>query len=102
MFKASAIALTAFSALVAAGECNTGPVQCCNDVKAASDPSLAEVFGVLGIVAQGVTGQVGVTCNPISVLGLGGNSCNAQTVCCENNNFNGVVALGCTPINVNL
>ncbi|KAG7088861.1 hypothetical protein E1B28_012815 [Marasmius oreades] len=27
---------------------------------------------------------------------------NAQTVCCEDNTFNGVIALGCTPINLNL
>ncbi|EEB89522.1 hypothetical protein MPER_12369, partial [Moniliophthora perniciosa FA553] len=35
----------------------------------------------------------GVTCSPISALGLSGNSCNAQTVCCENNSFHGRVAL---------
>ncbi|EEB92853.1 hypothetical protein MPER_08575 [Moniliophthora perniciosa FA553] len=67
-----------------------------------NSPSVAGLFGVLGVVVQGVTGQVGVTCSPISILALGGNSCNAQTVCCENNNFNGIVALGCTPINVGL
>ncbi|KAF8204671.1 hydrophobin-251 [Pholiota molesta] len=31
-----------------------------------------------------------------------GTSCSAQPVCCTNDSFNGVVALGCTPININL
>ncbi|GAB88060.1 hypothetical protein GORBP_124_00010, partial [Gordonia rubripertincta NBRC 101908] len=54
------------------------------------------------IVVQGVNIPIGLTCDPISVIGIGGNSCTAQPVCCENNNFNGVVALGCTPVNLNL
>ncbi|KAF8875137.1 hypothetical protein BD779DRAFT_1678405 [Infundibulicybe gibba] len=43
-----------------------------------------------------------MTCSPISAIGLGGNSCSAQPVCCSNNSFNGIVALGCTPVNLNL
>ncbi|ESK95428.1 hydrophobin [Moniliophthora roreri MCA 2997] len=84
------------------GSCNTGPVQCCNSVQAANSPAAAGLLGLLGVVVQDVTAQVGLTCSPITVLGLGGNSCSAQTVCCENNNFNGIVALGCTPINIGL
>ncbi|ESK89606.1 hydrophobin [Moniliophthora roreri MCA 2997] len=100
--KSVAFALTTFSVLAAASECSTGPVHCCNSVQAANSPTAAGLLGLLGIAIQSVTGQVGVTCSPISALGLGGNSCSAQTVCCENNNFNGIVALGCTPINVSL
>ncbi|EJD00400.1 hydrophobin-251 [Fomitiporia mediterranea MF3/22] len=84
------------------GSCNTGAIQCCNSVQSADSPAVAGLLGLLGIVVQDVTAQVGVTCTPISVIGVGGNSCNAQPVCCENNSFNGVVALGCTPINLNL
>ncbi|GLB43277.1 putative hydrophobins [Lyophyllum shimeji] len=86
----------------ATGQCNTGELQCCNSVQNADSPSVAALLGAIGVAAQGVTGQVGVTCNPISVIGISGNSCTAQPVCCTNNSFNGVVALGCTPINVNL
>ncbi|KAF8153767.1 fungal hydrophobin-domain-containing protein [Crassisporium funariophilum] len=85
-----------------ASQCNTGPVQCCNSVQAASDKSLASVFGLLNIVAAAVTGEVGVTCSPVTVIGASGNSCSAQPVCCTNNSFNGLIALGCTPVNVNL
>ncbi|KAI3605913.1 hydrophobin [Moniliophthora roreri] len=103
--KSVAFALTTLSVLAAASECSTGPVQariCCNSVQAANSPTAAGLLGLLGVAIQSVTGQVGITCNPISVLGLGSNSCSAQTVCCENNSFRGVVALGCTPININL
>ncbi|TFK37191.1 hypothetical protein BDQ12DRAFT_608162, partial [Crucibulum laeve] len=58
--------------------------------------------GLAGAIVGPISGQVGATCSPVTVAGLAGNSCSAQTVCCSHNNFNGVVALGCTPINVGL
>ncbi|KAK7460912.1 hypothetical protein VKT23_008840 [Stygiomarasmius scandens] len=103
------LALTALATLAAAtpletrqGQCNTGSLQCCNSVQDAKSSSLTGILALLGIAVSSITGQVGVTCSPISVIGVGGNSCSAQPVCCENNNFNGVVALGCTPINIGL
>ncbi|THV02181.1 fungal hydrophobin [Dendrothele bispora CBS 962.96] len=90
------------AATVPAGQCNTGPVQCCDSVQDANSDAATALFHKLGITAESVTGQVGITCSPVSVIGVGGNSCSAQPVCCQNNNFNGLVALGCTPINVNL
>ena len=41
----------------------------------------------LGIVIQDVNVIVGLTCSPLSVIGVGGSSCNTQTVCCENDSF---------------
>ncbi|EJD00348.1 hydrophobin-domain-containing protein [Fomitiporia mediterranea MF3/22] len=85
------------------GSCNTGPVQCCNSVEPASSENASKQLGLLGIVLQDVNIPIGITCNPISVLGLGSSgTCNAQTVCCENNNFNGLINIGCTPINLGL
>ncbi|KAF9558360.1 fungal hydrophobin [Agrocybe pediades] len=83
-------------------QCNTGSIQCCNSVQSASSSSVAGLLGLLGVVVGSVTGLVGVTCSPISVIGIAGNSCSAQPVCCTNNSFNGIIALGCTPINLNL
>ncbi|THU91485.1 hypothetical protein K435DRAFT_674080, partial [Dendrothele bispora CBS 962.96] len=57
---------------------------------------------LLGIVVQDVNALVGVTCSPISVIGVGGDSCSANPVCCENNSFNGIVALGCVPVDLSL
>ncbi|THH13561.1 hypothetical protein EW146_g6672 [Bondarzewia mesenterica] len=85
-----------------AGQCNSGPVQCCNSLTQTSDPSIANILGGLNIPIQGIDIPVGLTCNPINVIGIGGTNCASQPVCCENNSFSGVVALGCTPINVGL
>ncbi|TEB23099.1 hydrophobin-251 [Coprinellus micaceus] len=84
------------------GQCNTGPIQCCNSVQQASNPVVGLLAGLLGIVLGPLTGQVGLNCSPISVIGLPGNSCSAQPVCCTGNNFNGLIVVGCSPININL
>ena len=82
------------------GTCNTGPVLCCNSVQSASITSLASLGGLLGIALPNVTGLIGLSCTDIPAGG--GASCNAQPVCCTINTFSGVVALGCTPVNINL
>ncbi|KAF9483030.1 fungal hydrophobin [Pholiota conissans] len=83
-------------------QCNTGSLQCCSSVQSSSSSLVATLLGLLGIAAGSVTGQVGVTCSPITIIGVSGTSCSEQPVCCTNNSFNGVIALGCTPINLNL
>ncbi|PAV14952.1 fungal hydrophobin [Pyrrhoderma noxium] len=76
---------------------------CCQSTSSASDPATAGLLGTLGVALEGVDVPIGVTCSPITVIGAGGGSnCASQPVCCENNSFNGVVALGCTPINLGL
>jgi Fungal hydrophobin len=57
-----------------APSCETGPIQCCNSVTKASDPVAGVLLGLLGIVLQDLNVLVGVTCSPISVIGLPGNS----------------------------
>ncbi|KAJ3516277.1 hypothetical protein NLJ89_g1223 [Agrocybe chaxingu] len=107
-FKVSALATIALATLAVAtpvkrqGQCNTGPIQCCQSVQTAGSSPLAGLLGLLGVVVGPIDALVGLTCNPISVIGIGGNSCTAQPVCCTNNSFNGLIALGCTPINLNL
>ncbi|TFK65760.1 fungal hydrophobin [Pluteus cervinus] len=87
---------------IPASQCNTGSIQCCDSVESANSASAVALFGLLGIVVSDVEALVGITCTPITVIGAGGNSCSAQPVCCENDTFKGVVAIGCTPINLNL
>ncbi|KJA19437.1 hypothetical protein HYPSUDRAFT_95468, partial [Hypholoma sublateritium FD-334 SS-4] len=99
------LALAAFAAAGSASsssQCDTGSLQCCNSVQQGNAPAAAALLGVLGIVLQDVTAQVGLTCSPVTAVGVAGNSCTQQAVCCTNNSFNGVVALGCTPVNANL
>ncbi|KJA22759.1 hypothetical protein HYPSUDRAFT_185826 [Hypholoma sublateritium FD-334 SS-4] len=86
-------------------QCNTGSLQCCESTQDASTANtglLGVLLSLLGINVGSITGQVGVTCSPITVVGVSGTSCTEQPVCCTDNTFNGVVALGCTPININL
>ncbi|KDR74252.1 hypothetical protein GALMADRAFT_99260 [Galerina marginata CBS 339.88] len=85
-----------------ASQCNTGDLQCCNSVQSATSPSAIAALALVDVAVGSVTGLVGITCSPISAIGVGGNSCSAQPVCCSNNSFNGVVAIGCTPVNINL
>ncbi|KIJ48499.1 hypothetical protein M422DRAFT_162707 [Sphaerobolus stellatus SS14] len=81
--------------------CNTGDAQCCNSVTSANDPSTAALLGLLGIAVQGVDVLIGITCSPITAIGVGGGAnCAQQPVCCTNNNFNSVVNVGCTPISL--
>ncbi|KAF8992599.1 fungal hydrophobin-domain-containing protein [Cyathus striatus] len=101
MFSKVAFVLSALVLAVSANDqCNTGDLYCCNSVQAANSPSAASVLHSVGAVVQGITAQVGLTCSPLSVLGLGANSCTQQPTCCTGNNFNGLVVIGCTPINL--
>ncbi|KAJ3565974.1 hypothetical protein NP233_g7292 [Leucocoprinus birnbaumii] len=86
----------------AGGQCNTGTIQCCNQVQSSSSSLVGLLAGLLGIVLGPVEALVGVNCSPITVIGAGGNSCSAQPVCCTGNSFSGLLVLGCSPININL
>ncbi|KAJ8455802.1 hypothetical protein ONZ51_g12329 [Trametes cubensis] len=81
-----------------ASSCSTGPIQCCNSVQSASAPGIGALLGLLGIVLQSLDVLVGLDCSPISVIGVGGGECNANAVCCENNNVGGLISIGCVPV----
>ncbi|KXN91790.1 Fruiting body protein SC3, partial [Leucoagaricus sp. SymC.cos] len=69
---------------------------------APNNSSLVSLLGLIGVAVKDLTANVGLQCTTVNVLGLGSDRCNARTVCCEDNSFNGLVALGCTPIGVGL
>ncbi|EAU82003.1 hydrophobin-315 [Coprinopsis cinerea okayama7 len=86
-------------------QCNGGEIQCCNSYQKADslDYNTSKLLGLLNIDVKQITAGVGLTCTGINAVGIGGgSSCTQQKVCCTNNKFNGVVALGCSPINVSL
>ncbi|KAF8174059.1 hydrophobin-251 [Pholiota molesta] len=90
----SKLALFTAASMAVFHSCNTGKVQCCNSLAASNTSGFSQMFELLGISLNGVTGQVGVVCSPISV--------GAPASCCSENHFNGLLAVGCTPINVAL
>ncbi|KAF5347800.1 hypothetical protein D9756_010272 [Leucocoprinus leucothites] len=57
-----------------ASQCNTGSLQCCNSVQSASSGAVGLLLGLLGVVLSDLTVLVGLTCSPLSVIGVGGNS----------------------------
>ena len=63
----SVAVLAAATPLPGASQCDTGSMQCCDSVQSASAPVAAGLLSELGINAQDVTGQVGVTCSPVTV-----------------------------------
>ncbi|KIJ41356.1 hypothetical protein M422DRAFT_141541, partial [Sphaerobolus stellatus SS14] len=83
-------------------QCNTGDAQCCNTVGAANSlPGAGVVLGLLDVVLQDLSVVVGLGCTPITIIGLGqGANCAQQPVCCTDNNFNGLINIGCTPISL--
>ena len=82
------------------GNCNTGATLCCNSVQSSSTTAIVQLAGLLGIALPSLGGMVGLSCSPISIGGVGGSNCSAQPVCCTGNVFSGLIAAGCTPINI--
>ncbi|PIL27540.1 hypothetical protein GSI_10691 [Ganoderma sinense ZZ0214-1] len=79
--------------------CTTGPIQCCESIQSPTDHDASVILGLLDIVIEGLDVLVGLTCSPISVIGVGGsNSCTANVVCCQNNNVGGLISIGCVPV----
>ncbi|KAF8635426.1 hypothetical protein AX15_000415 [Amanita polypyramis BW_CC] len=55
-------------------QCNSGTLQCCNTLQDAHSGTVASLLGPLEAVLGPLTGQVGLNCIPVNVLGIGGNS----------------------------
>jgi len=80
--------------------CNGGSAYCCNSSQPATSKGSQSKTGVGAIVPAAVS--AGITCTPINILALSGESCTSQTICCDNNTYSGLVDAGCNPINANL
>ncbi|KAK7681895.1 hypothetical protein QCA50_014857 [Cerrena zonata] len=83
-----------------ASSCSTGPIQCCENTETAGSKSGATLLESIGVIVQDVNVLLGVTCSPVSVIGVGGDSCSASPVCCENNSFGSLVSIGCVPVDL--
>lgn len=97
-----------------ASSCTTGDLQCCEQTGDASSSAISTILASLGINVQDVTGLVGLTCSPITVIGVGQSSwwvvfaseisishfmfSSANSVCCQDNSFGGVASIGCVPV----
>ncbi|KAL4076449.1 fungal hydrophobin-domain-containing protein [Scleroderma yunnanense] len=103
----SSVAAAAPEAIVARGgdSCSNGTLQCCQTTTSATQTNANLLAGLLGIVGTiPIVGPLfGVFCSPITGVGVGsGANCAQQTVCCQNSDFNGLINVGCTNVNLGL
>ncbi|PIL27541.1 hypothetical protein GSI_10692 [Ganoderma sinense ZZ0214-1] len=84
------------------GTCTTGTLNCCQAVGKPTDSSVDTLLGpLLGVILHGVTAVVGVSCTPITAVGVGlSNTCQAQPACCPNNASGNLVSVGCVPVSL--
>ncbi|KAL4081296.1 fungal hydrophobin-domain-containing protein [Scleroderma yunnanense] len=83
--------------------CSNGQQQCCNSSMNSQDVTQSLIEALVGVLVQvPIVGPlVGFQCSPITVVGVGGGaSCSQQALCCSDNNFNGLVNLGCVNLNL--
>ncbi|KIM84787.1 hypothetical protein PILCRDRAFT_817585 [Piloderma croceum F 1598] len=96
-----AVSFAALAVAVPTGgskQCETSKQNCCKSVQQAGNPDPAFLAGLLDLILP-IDAQVGLTCSPISVVGTGSGCAESQTpVCCNENKFNGLINIGCTPI----
>ncbi|KAJ4499769.1 fungal hydrophobin-domain-containing protein [Lentinula lateritia] len=81
-----------------ASSCSTGELQCCDSTETAGSAAGSLLLGLIGVVVQDVDVLLGVTCSPITVIGVGNSGCSAQAVCCDDNAWGGLVSIGCVPV----
>ncbi|KAH9849345.1 fungal hydrophobin-domain-containing protein [Lenzites betulinus] len=98
---AAATATVGATAVIPRGQCNTGPVQCCNSVHSSSSDSSKLIISLLALDVKDVVGDIGLGCSPINVVGVSsGNACSTNTVCCQNNSVGGLINIGCVPVSL--
>ncbi|KAJ8689813.1 hypothetical protein PTI98_012674 [Pleurotus ostreatus] len=84
---------TIVAALASLRRCNTESVKCCNKSEDAETFKKSASAALIPIKIGDITGKVYSECSPIVGL-IGGSSCSAQTVCCDNAKFSKQSFLG--------
>ncbi|KAH7920747.1 fungal hydrophobin [Leucogyrophana mollusca] len=105
IFALLPLALLAAATGGATNECNTGSASCCDTTSEASSLTQQQIgiLSGLGVAVGSLTGLVGFSCSAATIIGTSAScSANQEPICCTDNTFNGVVNLGCSPVNVNL
>ncbi|KDQ62779.1 hypothetical protein JAAARDRAFT_203827 [Jaapia argillacea MUCL 33604] len=103
--KISTIAILFIFATItpALAQCDTGSLNCCNSVQDYNSPTVGNLLGPLQIILQGLEGQAGVDCTPVTVMGGEvGSNCDSHSLCCTGGvkQSGNLVAVGCTPFSI--
>ncbi|PKX91099.1 hydrophobin family protein [Aspergillus novofumigatus IBT 16806] len=93
-----ALVSAACFATVNAQTCSAVNKKCCQQLQNAKslNADALSLLRLLNVDVNTLTGSVGLTCNPGTNIVSG--SCDAKAACCTGNNYNGVIVLGCTQI----
>ncbi|KAF4610017.1 hypothetical protein D9613_010527 [Agrocybe pediades] len=107
VFIAASMAMFAAASPAFVGDihdsCATGEFQCCDQIFDSDSEQGNWLAGLIGATVGAVTAQVGVSCVPVTVIGVGsGGQCQNQPVCCTQNPMNGLIVAGCNPIGANV
>ncbi|KAK2467158.1 hypothetical protein APHAL10511_000707 [Amanita phalloides] len=81
-------------------ECSTGKQVCCNSEFEHYDHLNARQRGFLDTIFEGLDIQNALTCSDFTIIGLSGNKCNSQSVCCSHVEQNALIGIACSPINL--
>ncbi|KDQ62781.1 hypothetical protein JAAARDRAFT_203828 [Jaapia argillacea MUCL 33604] len=106
--KLSIVAPAAFSiiALISSvsAQCNSGGLMCCDSTQDSKTPTAFNLLAPLGVVLQGLSGQIGVGCTPVTVEGgQVGSVCDSHALCCAGrvpNQSGNLFGLSCTPFSI--
>jgi len=80
--------------------CTSGTsAQCCDKLTQAKDPMASLLLGLYDIVVD-VEESVALECSPLSAFDIRNKNCGGQCVCCQHNSFDGVIAVGCSILNL--
>ncbi|CRG82684.1 hypothetical protein PISL3812_00028 [Talaromyces islandicus] len=85
---------------LSASQCDASHLQCCDTVGPTSSNEVTQLLSLLNIPADGLTGEVGLECDPI--LSVTVPHCEAQPVCCGGTSDDGLVNVDCVPVNLDL
>ncbi|KAH9939673.1 uncharacterized protein BXZ73DRAFT_75868 [Epithele typhae] len=78
-------------------QCSTSSLRCCNSVESARSDRVSSILDALKLNLDAAD-NVGLACDPINPVTVGGGiSCNAMPVCCNGNHYGGF-SVGCSPI----
>ncbi|KAG6902394.1 hypothetical protein C0995_000599 [Termitomyces sp. Mi166 len=99
--------------------CPPGKSKCCEALERSDHSLVGNILALLGVTLEAVEGLVyaftirffkelflipssGIQCVPIDINGIGQNECHYEPVCCSGQDIEGLIAMGCSPININL
>ncbi|RPD55315.1 hypothetical protein L226DRAFT_538155 [Lentinus tigrinus ALCF2SS1-7] len=103
MFFSRAIVLVALPLLAVATsrmhKVRAPAASCCKSLEPASSDAGAAALKAISVVVQDVNVLVGLTCSPITVIGVGsGGECSDYTVSCADNSHFPLVGIDCVSV----